>query len=209
MNSNFLFVFCSPSQKGFKFLYFNAEPETLIIFAYVLVFFTLGQRVIERVLKLWHKGRLVKHVVAIFALSSIIPTWFSVWAEINYWNDRYHKLHRHQVFFTLTELMAAFCLSLFMDRKKQPRSMWPAWFLLAVGAIHSWQHFWDNMIVNLFQPQFSYYIPRDILLLSGDVAIALFGLHKVRSHLTKQRIIWLLVLCGATVLFLSTVTYAG
>src|SRR3989338_10019405 len=77
---------------GYKYIYFNMEPQTYIIFLLFAAYIIMGQRSVEIMAKLLLSGKL--SIMAFIAfVGSVFPNYYSMNAHFNYINDNVHHLH--------------------------------------------------------------------------------------------------------------------
>ncbi len=132
---------------GYKYIYFNMEKQTYIIFVLFAAYIIMGQRAIESAAKLLFSGKL--SIVAFLAFAgSVFPNYYSMNAHFNYINDNIHHLHAHQTYFTITELISTYCILRTADKTQMEDASLNKylWVGFTVSISHLGQALKDNII---------------------------------------------------------------
>jgi hypothetical protein len=103
---------------GYKSVYFNLEPATAFILLDLLVYATLATETIKHVLALLVTDASQLWVNAAISLALLLyPNYYSFWCFFNYVNDRSWVFLDNQLFFAVTELVAAWMCVRLLDKR--------------------------------------------------------------------------------------------
>lgn len=80
----------------YKSVYFNLEPATALLAAWVCVWLNLLGMCLQRILQLARAGRL-SYRALVPALLQFYPMFYGAWAVFNYVNDRFYVMLPSQV----------------------------------------------------------------------------------------------------------------
>ena len=90
---------------GYKHIYFNCTLNTLIIWTFTVMAVIGLYESIRHVFTALYYGCARPRMVVLF-LSSVFPHFYGWWVYFNYYNDDYFRQWWHQLFFSVTELLA-------------------------------------------------------------------------------------------------------
>lgn len=94
------FTKCELIGTGYKFIYFNLEWTTLVIFLIVLIYSTLAQRALFRGLSLLYERKL-SFLAAAVLITCVYPNFYAFWMFFNYLNDQFYRMWYSQVHWAL------------------------------------------------------------------------------------------------------------
>jgi hypothetical protein len=86
----------STSGIQYKSIYFNLEPATALLAAWVCIWLNLLGICLQRILQLARAGRL-SYGALVPALLQFYPIFYGAWAVFNYVNDRFYTMLPSQV----------------------------------------------------------------------------------------------------------------
>lgn len=158
----------------YKSVYFNLEPATALLAAWVCVWLNLLGLCLQRILQLARAGRLSFRAL-VPALLQFYPMFYGAWAVFNYVNDRFYVMLPSQLFFQLTELVPCFFIYTLLDRQNyaQLQPLVPV-LGLAVNSAHVLLALKERVLWGLFMPGIHTVNGRDVMLMAGDVSCLVF-----------------------------------
>ncbi|KAL0490073.1 hypothetical protein AKO1_009393 [Acrasis kona] len=166
---------------GYKYIYYNSESTTFIIFVIVSTYIVMGERAIGHLTKLLLNRNLSLYAFIGFA-ATVFPNFYSASAHFNYFNDNIHHLHMHQTYFTLTELLITFCILRTAHADFSDQNSIYSWIGLSISLTHLVQSTKDQTIQNLFvkSNERNRYIPyRDIAFFTSDFIIICYFIFRL------------------------------
>jgi hypothetical protein len=131
----------------YKYIYFNMEKQTYIIFCVVAFYIIMAHRAVETLAKLLLSRRLSLYAFIAFS-ADVFPNFYSCYMHFNYINDNIHHLHAHQTYFSITELIAAFCIIKTADTSLygDPGQNRYLWICFTISTTHMVQALKDNIL---------------------------------------------------------------
>jgi hypothetical protein len=91
-------IYHQPDNVTYKYIYFNFEFQTYILFSLLLFGIFYFQKSIEIILNLISQSNL-SYIWFIAFLSTAYPNFYGIWCIWNYINDSFFKLFIHQVIY--------------------------------------------------------------------------------------------------------------
>jgi len=216
----------------YKYIYYNSEKQTFLIFSIVAFYIIAGQNAFLRIAKLSLSGKLSLTAFIAFA-ATVWPNFYAANMHFNYINDNIHHLHFHQTYFSITEFLIALCVIMMTDKRQtgydQPHTM--LWICYSFVVTHIVQNLKDQSYSHLFLGNDSFHdlIPaRDLSFLVCDIILLVYFMYKleflpkitqiIRGRLDKKqpeldsfkrKLVWSTIGAVVSVFILSTVTFGG
>ncbi|KAL0482948.1 hypothetical protein AKO1_014874 [Acrasis kona] len=206
---------------GYKYIYYNSEKITFIIFGIVATYIILAYKSIEYLTKLLLSNRLNFYAFIAFA-ATVFPNFYAANMHFNYFNDNIHHLHLHQLYFSVTELLNAICILKTAHNDFDDHHSLLSWTGLTISVTHMVQSLKDQTIENLFgdstKSLLNRFIPaRDVAFSTCDfillqrIRLKLLnpnGAGEATSTLKRDLLVCLCVVI-VNVVILSNVTFGG
>lgn len=153
---------------SYKHMYFNATPQTLKIWATVVIGVVAFYEAVKYLAWLVFRGRLRFGMFVLF-IGAIFSHYYSWWIYINYWNDDYYTQWYHQLLFSLTELLSTFFVLQLADLKC-PVTRQKSFAISAIGLIHIFAGSWDQFITNVVRGEgYAHQVIRDLGFMIPDI----------------------------------------
>eukprot|EP01080_Neovahlkampfia_damariscottae_P000754 gene754-9006_t len=201
-------------KNSYKYIYFNWEFESLILFSILLIICFFVQKSIERIIHLAYEKK-ISFLWLLAFVSTLHPHIYGWWATWNYINDRFYILMIHQIYFNLTEmLLSVFCL-FYMQKSNEKLEIF-SWATITIALTHIIQSLKDQGFDHLKTMRL-WFLFRDFGFLIGDftcLIISIIFLWRIKSwkerfQSERKQILAVIVIVSGTILFLSTVTFGG
>lgn len=153
---------------AYKHFYFNCTSNTLKIWSIVVVGLLAMYECLRYIGPLFWNRRLRSSMFALF-LSSVYPHYYGWWGLINYLNEDYYPQWRHQLFFSLTELLSTVVVVHLCNTASRVRP-WKLLLVFNVNTIHIIIGALDQFVENVIRRGGQHFeAARDLGLMAPDV----------------------------------------
>lgn len=117
----------------------------------------------------YYSRSLLRHEMLALFVSSLYPHYYGWWGLINYINEDFYEQWKHQLFFTITEIMSTAVVVQLCCRDNR-LSPWKLLFIVVINLTHIIVSSLDQFITNVVQrggQQFE--AVRDLALMAPDI----------------------------------------
>lgn len=124
-----------------------------------------------------------REMLALF-LSSLYPHYYGWWGLINYINEDFYAQWKHQLFFTMTEILST-AMVVHLCCRDNRLSPWKLLFIIVINLTHIIVNSLDQFITNVIQREGQQFeAVRDLALMTPDafhVLLAYFELSQIAA----------------------------
>ena len=149
-----IYVFAGPYEAGiakYKHVYFNCTWNVLKMWTVTVIGIILLYECFKSIFMLLLIGKLRTSMVVLF-LSSLHSHYYAWWGHWNYWNDDFYELWHHQVFFTVSEMVATALVIYYLDRRK-PLEPLPLLIIANISLFHILSSARDQFVYTVLRQQ--------------------------------------------------------
>ncbi|XP_015115939.1 uncharacterized protein LOC107040376 [Diachasma alloeum] len=166
---------------SYKHMYFNATPNSLKIWATIVIGVVAFYETAKYLAWLAFQRRLRLGMLVLF-ISAIFSHYYSWWVYINYWNDDFYSQWYHQMFFSITELISTVLVVLLAD-SKSPVTGKKSVVISGIGMVHIFAGSWDQFVTNVLRGEgYAHQVIRDLGFMIPDILHVLIPLFSLRWH---------------------------